>query len=270
MKIKLLPILSIAAALFFTSNLSAQRSIDWSVEEIQIPPTKITARADGTASDITVRIIVKNNGPDTAKVGDSIFYRFQIPLSQTQAILIPGQTTSNFLAVVLTKDLVPNDSILQDTVMITWTGSTNLIPTNLSFNVNLTAVSQLFNRSAGQVAIEDNSTLTNNVLSSSVEWINRNGFGVNVTTVDAGNMFSIYPNPSTSGVFTINSMFKNATDTENQINVMDINGRVVFSTSLNNFNNEQTLDLSGLTNGIYFVEYSVGEFKSTQKVSITK
>jgi len=266
MKIKLLPILSIAAALFFSSSLSAQRNIDWSVDAINVPPTQITSKVDLTGSDITVEFVCKNLGPDTARAGDSIFYRITIPLSQTQAILIPGPNQNTYSVRVLERDLAPDD-----TAMISLTRTTNIYANNQSFNVNLTVTSLLFMRSGSdQVVTEATGTLTNNALTQPTAWLVPQGWGVNVATVDAQNMFSIYPNPSSSGVFTINSMITNAADAENKINVMDINGRVVFSTNLNSFNNEQTLDLSGLTNGIYFVEYTVGEFKSTQKVSISK
>lgn len=263
MKMKLLPMLSVAAAIFCSTNLSAQRNIDWQVDAILIPPSEMRERPDMSGSDITISAVLKNAGPDTARVGDSIRYRIVIPLSQGQQILMPGPTTFNYFLRILDKDLAPND-----TVTFITTGAVQLRPTDKSFNVNISVISILQNGgSADSVKVEENSTLGNNVLSEQITWFVRQGWGVNVKTVDTENTFSIYPNPSTTGIFQINTLISNANNAENTIKVYDYSGQVVYVAELNN---NSTLDLSNLSNGIYFVTFNNGLGTETTKVSIAK
>lgn len=263
MKMKLLPMLSVAAAMFLSSNLSAQRTIDWSVSSIPIPPSELREKADMSGSTYTLSAVFTNLGPDTARIGDTLLYRVVIPISQSQAILIPGPDINTYAIRVLTEDIAPND-----TAMINLSGSVGFIPKSVSFYTNLTVASLLINGSGSDpIKLEDNSTNGNNALSEQVPWIVKQGWGVNVKTVDIENSFNIYPNPSTTGIFQINTLIRNANNAENTIKVYDYSGQVVYSAELNS---TSTLDLSNLSNGIYFVTYSNGLGTETAKVSIVK
>jgi len=257
--------LSMAAAVFFTSNVSAQRHIDWSVEGILTPPSEIRQKGYQQGSTITYQAVFKNNGTDTAKVGDSIFYRIEIPISQSQAILIPGPNQSNYLSRVLTADLAPGD-----TISISGSNDVNLYPNSVSNNINFTVVSLLLNRGdADSIAMEDNSKMGNNTLTEQLVWYVWQGWGVGVNNIEAAQSFAVYPNPS-NGIVNINTPFINSDNSSNQINVLDINGQVVYSTELNVLTNIQQIDLSNLNNGIYFIQYSNGVSTETVKVSIIK
>ncbi|MCO6494588.1 MAG: T9SS type A sorting domain-containing protein [Bacteroidetes bacterium] len=262
MKINLLPILSMAAAIFFSTNASAQRHIDWSVDEILVPPSEIRQTDFQQGSQFKLSFVLKNKGADTARVGDSVFYRIVVPISQSQAILIPGPTQNTYSVTVLSKELAPND-----TLIIGGSYNINLFPSNSSMEVNVTVVSLLMNRGADSIAAEDNSTNANNALSENLNWYVWQGWGVGVHNVDAETNFTVYPNPSNSGIFHINSLLLNPNSSENQIKVFDIKGQLVYSTELSQ---NQSIDLSALNNGIYFVEFNNGLIKETTKVSITK
>ncbi len=77
---------------------------------------------------------------------------------------------------------------------------------------------------------------------------------------------SIYPNPSNSGLFTIE-----AKDSIQNIKVLNTLGAVVFqeTVALENTNSKK-MDLSGLSNGVYFVSLTNSKGTSNYKVVIEK
>jgi hypothetical protein len=266
MKIKFLPIIAAAAGLFLTVNANAQRSIDWTVESINVPPSIIRSKADLTGSDIVLNATLKNNGGDNAKPGDSVFYRFQIPLSQTQAILLPGQTVNNYFVRILDRELAPGDTIVVNTAV-----TIGLYLQNASTNISVTAVSLLRNGAGSDIlADEAQSTLANNVLSQQIEWLVPQGWGVNVATVDANQSVSVFPNPSNNGIFTVQTQFSNSDAALNVMTVYDLGGRVVYTQQAGSFSGATQLDLSFLQNGLYLLEYSNGFSTATAKISIVK
>lgn len=266
MKIKLLPIFVAAAGMFFAGDATAQRNIDWAVDAINVPPSIITSRPDRSASDIVMNATLKNNGGDNAKPGDTVFYRFQIPISQTQAILLPGQTVNNYYIRVLDKELAPGD-----TIVVNVAASVQLILQNVSVNISATAVSILRNLSSTDgIAEESSADLSNNVLSQQVAWLVPQGWGVSVANVEANNGVSVYPNPSNNGIFTVQTQFSNTDASQNTINVYDLGGRLVFTQIVDSFAGSTELDLSFLQNGLYLLEYANGVSTSTAKISILK
>ena len=81
--------------------------------------------------------------------------------------------------------------------------------------------------------------------------------------------FAIYPSP-TSGITTLRyNATKNASA---QINVLDLNGRVIQSSSieLNQGNVEYGLDLNNVTNGVYFVQLVTENDVQTQRIQVLK
>ena len=76
----------------------------------------------------------------------------------------------------------------------------------------------------------------------------------------AVNNFNIYPNPN-NGVFNIETTSNNS-----NIKITDISGKVVFNNSTNKSFN--TIDLSSVKSGIYFIEVSNNEGRSIKKIII--
>ena len=72
----------------------------------------------------------------------------------------------------------------------------------------------------------------------------------------------IYPNPS-NGLFTVRV---NQYSGNLQLQVVDINGRVVFSSKDDNFNIERTIDLSHLQSGMYLLKVSGTDLNYTKKL----
>ena len=77
------------------------------------------------------------------------------------------------------------------------------------------------------------------------------------------NTLSVYPNPSNSGSFTLKN---NGTALDN-INVVDINGRTVYSSALNNVTTDQVFDLN-LVSGLYFVNITSEEASTVKKLIV--
>ena len=73
-----------------------------------------------------------------------------------------------------------------------------------------------------------------------------------------------YPNPSKTGVFTIDGV--NVLDQDVLITVVDIYGNVVFE-----MNNAQEIDLSAMTSGVYFATLNFGGKRTvTKKLSLVR
>ncbi|MDA9261739.1 T9SS type A sorting domain-containing protein [Flavobacteriales bacterium] len=89
---------------------------------------------------------------------------------------------------------------------------------------------------------------------------------INITSVslneNVNNLFSIYPNPSDNGIFTIefNSIGKST------VNVYSADGKIISSLVYSNRSNQ--VDLSGFNKGIYFIEIEVEGSRKIEKVII--
>ena len=81
--------------------------------------------------------------------------------------------------------------------------------------------------------------------------------------------FAVYPSP-TNGMATLR--YNAVKNTSAQINVLDLNGRVIQSSSieLNKGNVEYGLDLSNVTNGVYFVQLVTENDVQTQRIQVLK
>ena len=79
--------------------------------------------------------------------------------------------------------------------------------------------------------------------------------------------FNLYPNPSNGA--TINIEFQALTDSDAQIFIYDMMGRIVYSNKMNNrnnINNKYELDVSNLTSGMYFVNLEIDKIKVSHKL----
>ena len=77
----------------------------------------------------------------------------------------------------------------------------------------------------------------------------------------------VYPNPSTNGVFNID--FSNQV---NSIKVIDMLGKVVYNENIKEDTTSTTkkIDLSSMTNGVYFINATNDKGTSNYKVVIDK
>lgn len=87
-----------------------------------------------------------------------------------------------------------------------------------------------------------------------------------ITSFSQESSISVYPNPSTNGIFTVNT--GNLTD-KTVVTVYNIIGKVVFSKELNS-TAKATIDLSNEANGSYFVNIQNSMESSTKKITINK
>ncbi len=81
---------------------------------------------------------------------------------------------------------------------------------------------------------------------------------------NATSLVSVYPNPS-NGIFNIHiAKFSGKVN----LQVVDMNGRIVFNQNEDNFNTEKSINLSGLSKGVYILKVDNTEFNYTNKIII--
>ncbi len=81
--------------------------------------------------------------------------------------------------------------------------------------------------------------------------------------------FNIYPNPSNGNT---NVEFNVASSNNTTVSVINTLGQVVLNNNLGNVNGTQRININGenLENGIYFVNITIGDKTTTQKLTISK
>ncbi|MCO4819958.1 MAG: T9SS type A sorting domain-containing protein [Bacteroidetes bacterium] len=235
----------------------AQRTIDWSVDEI-ISPTQLNS-SQSNQTPIEVDAVLKLVSGDSAFAGDTVGY--QIVLRSTTDQLIAALPNGSVYVRELHKDM--------------GVGDTMHLKRNITLNVGITAsnnikiqvMSILLNRT-NPITPEVAPGNANNLGSKNIVWWNKQGWGVSVADVTLNDIVTIYPNPATDNVaidWEITSGENNRT-----VTVYDINGRVVLNESVNADVFSQSLNVEGLEAGMYMVEVKNGEFTSTQKLQIMK
>lgn len=250
----------VLVALFaaFSSASFAQRNIDLSVSEILSPIEIFSIEASGTA--LPVHLVLKNNGADEAKMGDSIFFQVSL-LTKTNAVLDAIPNGALNLGGVLSRN-VPNGDTIHFTKYVQ-----SLKYLYNTTEVNFAALVILINRGSNPLTAEIAPGLTNNRMTKSVLWWNayKNGVGVNNMSTS---ILNVYPNPALNQVnisWPIASTGAAAT-----ITVTDLQGKVVLSSEMTNFSGTETLNVSSLKSGMYMVEVATGDVKMNQKLQIVK
>lgn len=77
------------------------------------------------------------------------------------------------------------------------------------------------------------------------------------------NGLSVYPNPSPTGLFTIETFSSNPNA---RIDVFNLKGSNVFTGTIENLKEKQKLDLQWLEPGLYIIRLTSGDFKASQKL----
>lgn len=234
-------LLTVAIAL--TANFTfAQRSIDWSVEEVS-SPTQVVHNVQ-----TVVKYVCKNNGPDIAEVGDSVYSRG----------VLNNQLVTGWVLTLLKADLA-----VGDTIHLTF-NIAGIPVDGLSFNGPFAVQSLLQDRP--DLILETQGTLTNNTSTKTIPYINEKGWGVSVSTISSNSTLSIYPNP-TSSLLNIDVATIGAAQ-DAVLEIVDMTGKVVMT--VNGYNTESgfNVNVEGLNKGIYLVRVQNGDFISTSKISI--
>jgi hypothetical protein len=91
------------------------------------------------------------------------------------------------------------------------------------------------------------------------------GFGVNVNSIANASNLNVYPNPS-KGIVNVDLTMLNTDNAS--MNVLDINGKIVYATKELNNNNGFTIDTTPFAKGIYFVQVSNGTYTTNSKLIV--
>lgn len=139
------------------------------------------------------------------------------------------------------------------------TGRDNLFAADQAANggANYNMIAEVFRRRGLGLGASSASTSSTIVYNQSFE-----AFPLATTNFSKENTFKVYPNPSNSIVNVRLNQFVGKVN----IQVVDINGRVVFTTNDDNFNVEKSINLSSLQKGMYVLKVNTTDFNFTEKI----
>lgn len=250
--------LTLLLAFLLTGSLYAQRNIDWSIEEL-ITPTNLYSDLQ-TGTQLPIKFVCKNNGPDALQAGDTIFwFALVIDVSSNQVIIQAPTNAVNGVRyiTVLTETLNSGDTIHVGRSLRT----TSYV--GQSRNIRIGIGSSLRNLGS---PITDGTT-NNNELIEDMIWFNPWENGVSVEDFEFKNNIAVYPNPANTElkVKLLLTNFETST-----VELYDMQGRVVLSENVAAavLDASYTVDVSEIPNGIYTVRVTNGDQVSTSKVSI--
>jgi hypothetical protein len=162
-----------------------------------------------------------------------------------------------------TTDVTNNLTLVSNTVV----GSSRSIVVTRPFNTG-DSKDYIFNYNSNSLGIiwaygQSNSTNTN------VQHSNKGTKTVSFTSLGTDDFKSIddiivYPNPS-SGIFTIS---KNRVIQISKIKIFDTNAKMLKEIDVEGFDTDNTIDVSELSKGIYFMEISNNEDKVVKKIIV--
>lgn len=251
MKKLLLSAIALASATFAT----AQISIDWSVDQIELP-TNISSSTSGTT--VSYKVILKNLGTDSVLVGDTLLYQVVMLNAANQVIVaVPN---GSFSYKLMNRKVLPND-----TIQLLGGFNINGYPT-ASVDIKFRVISYVINRQRG-LALEGTSSNTNNTKEKSMIWFNPQGWPVSVNTPVA-NAASVYPNIAGS---TINVSLPVVSTVENTIiTITDFSGKLVKTVIVPSGENKISIDTEGMSNGSYIISTNSSIFQHSSVVVISK
>lgn len=235
----------------------AQRTIDLSVDEI-ISPTQLNSNAS-TGTDLTTEFVLKNNGTDDIKVGDTILYQVVITTTQNQGI-VAYPSASSFAFFIMTKAMASGDTMHVNRKLNT--------TAYFKQSVNVRYVIGAFVRNMGSDPITNEVAPgnANNVKYNEITWWNPQGWGVSVAEVATSNVVEVYPNPATTEV-TIDWNLSIGSE-KHEVVIYDMNGREVLRKEVASDVFTQSINIEGLEAGMYMVKMTTGEFTTTEKLQV--
>jgi hypothetical protein len=235
-------------ALIMSFGLMAQRNIDLSVDSFITPETSIQGSTQ-TGTQFAIQAVLTNNSSvDTVKVGDTLIFQ--------SSLTIPGGVVRGpLLFRLVSQEILPGDTQHFNT-NFAWT----------SYLINSTRVTVnlvVFLTNRPNLPIDNG---TNNAYAEEMDYINPNGFGVSVTSVNEGEA-SVFPNPAVNNVTV--SLSQAEVDASTQIVIYDLTGKVVKSMTSKEVTNI-SVDVSELSSGVYTMKVTNGEHVSSNKLTVTK
>lgn len=118
---------------------------------------------------------------------------------------------------------------------------------------------KMFNADATQAQVVN----TYKAMGASVRCIK--DYANDIQVVDVNKAFNLFPNPANN---TLNVQLINNVNTETKLSIFDNTGRVVYSQAISNAN--QSIDISQIPSGIYFVKILSNKFQQVERLIITK
>ncbi len=237
--------------LIFTSSFG-QRVVDLETVDI-VGPDRIEHGVP-----VTTTIAIKNNGPDSVLLSDTLVYRF----------LLNNQIPTAQINIEVTKELGVGDTlhVSNNFQAITINGN--------SFRGDICATAAIINRSEADSVVwevEANDQNSNNRRCEEIDYIDSHGWNVGIG--ELGSFYSqemeIYPNPANRYV---NVSFFNPESGEATISFLDITGVQVKSTSLQvgRTTVDHQVSIEDLKAGVYTVELRTGNYVVTKKLIVTQ
>ena len=210
---------------------------------------------DGYSTFLTSLKIYPNPSENTANWSDLIS-SVKINDETNDINLATVEITDEYINIPFTTDYEINDnSTTEFTISITINEDQVVNNEILAFMIDAD--------NSGFVANENGSNFSE-ILNSGTD-IFSNNFTLlipeNLTKINS-NDISIYPNPSSNGVFNISSNnFQKA-----QISIYDVNGTIIYSKTIDNKQN--TIDISNSERGIYFIKIETENTIDWQKIIV--
>lgn len=233
-------------AFLLAGNALAQRSIDWALDELS-EPTEITSNENNSTASVFA--VLKLESGDSAFVGDTVIMVLQINTNP------PIQGAFFFL---LQKDMGVGDTVHWRNQL-----TINARVAN-SGNVTFTMASLL--RNGSDIVIEATPGNANNQISKNIVWYNEQGWGVSVSEVSDISDILVVPNPASNSVKVISNLV--GATAQSIVRVYDLNGRLVAEKTFDRGGFQTSVDVSALESGMYLVEVTAGDFRTTKKLQV--
>lgn len=246
---------TLIALLGFALLGTAQRDVDWEVVEL-IEPQALNSTTRGT--EFRVIAVVKNNGPDTVYVGDSIL--FQTILFDEQGVHLLSFPRGYYYTLI-DSQLNPYDTMH----LATGINRMNAYP-KATRSLQIQFTSWVFNESTNDFIYQD-TLFQNNTILTDCMWLNPENSNVGVEEYQKGEIFALSPNPAAGNVMVrwpSNSLFSDAI----HIRVFDMSGRVVLARELDSHYTYCDLNTSDLAPGLYNVLFSSGGLRHSKRLVV--
>ena len=219
----------------------AQRNIDWQTLSIDSPSAM---RSTATGTVINLQAVLKNLGPDSITVADTVLFQFAIT-NLNPVLYYPGPNQNSFNIIRPTKTYKTGD-----TMIVTRALTTALVVTNTA-SANLRVISVV---TGTGITDEGQATLANNAALKTVTWFNPQGFPLGKAEEFelAASTLKVYPNP-VSDVLNFDIDYNKAS----AVNVLDITGKLIETVSFDL--NKAQVNVSNYNKGIYLYQVMTTE-----------